>query len=87
MNLSLENIINQKLHKIFNELNLDEKFATVKVSDRPDLSDFQCNGALALAKQERKIRGKSPQASAKCWRPTLILQRFQSTDRVLSTCR
>lgn len=54
MNLSLENIINQKLHKIFNELNLDEKFATVKVSDRPDLSDFQCNGALALAKQERK---------------------------------
>ena len=36
MNLSLENIINQKLHKIFNELNLDEKFATVKVSDRPD---------------------------------------------------
>lgn len=54
MNLSLENIINQKLKKIFKQLSLDEKFAVVKISDRPDLSDFQCNGALALAKAERK---------------------------------
>lgn len=54
MNLSLDNLINQKLEKIFKELSLDPKFAIVKVSDRPDLSDFQCNGALALAKQERK---------------------------------
>ncbi len=54
MNLSLDNLINQKLEKVFKELNLDTKFAAVKVSDRPDLSDFQCNGALALAKQERK---------------------------------
>lgn len=54
MNLSLENIINQKLVKIFEQLGLDTKFAVVKNSDRPDLSDFQCNGALALAKAERK---------------------------------
>lgn len=54
MNLSLENIINQKMSAAFNALGLDEKFAFVKVSDRPDLSDFQCNGALALAKSERK---------------------------------
>ena len=54
MNLSLENLINQKMSAVFNHLNLDSKYATVKVSDRPDLSDFQCNGALALAKQERK---------------------------------
>lgn len=54
MNLSLENLINQKMTAVFNNLNLDSKYATVKVSDRPDLSDFQCNGALALAKQERK---------------------------------
>ena len=44
----------QELEKIFVKLNLDTKFASVKVSDRPDLSDFQCNGALALAKMERK---------------------------------
>ena len=54
MNLSLEYLINQKLAHVFQTLNLDTKFAAVKVSDRPDLSDFQCNGALALAKSERK---------------------------------
>ena len=54
MNLSLENIINQKMRQVFAALQLDPQMAAVKVSDRPDLSDFQCNGALALAKQERK---------------------------------
>ncbi len=54
MNLSLEYLINQKLAHVFQKLNLDEKFAVVKVSDRPDLSDFQCNGALALAKSQHK---------------------------------
>lgn len=54
MNLSIENAINAKLNIIFDELGLDKKFAVVKMSDRPDLSDLQCNGALALAKSERK---------------------------------
>ncbi len=54
MNLSLEKIINAKLAAVFNELNLNPQIAAVKVSDRPDLSDFQCNGALALAKAEKK---------------------------------
>ena len=47
MNLSIENAINTKLEMIFDELGLDKKFAVVKMSDRPDLSDLQCNGALA----------------------------------------
>lgn len=54
MNLLLENKLNNELKKIFNSLKLDDKFAFVKVSDRADLSDFQCNGALALAKAEHK---------------------------------
>ncbi|MBQ9270689.1 MAG: arginine--tRNA ligase [Alphaproteobacteria bacterium] len=54
MNLLLENKINTELCKIFNKLKLDDRFAFVKVSDRPDLSDFQCNGALALAKITHK---------------------------------
>lgn len=60
MNLLLENEINSVLADIFKELNLDEKFAIVKVSDRTDLSDFQCNGALALA----KIAHKNPREIA-----------------------
>lgn len=54
MNLTIDSAINDKLKNIFAQLGLDSKFATVKVSDRPDLSDFQCNGALALAKSEHK---------------------------------
>ena len=54
MTLSLEKTINAKLAAVFNELNLNPQFAAVKVSDRPDLSDFQCNGALALSKAEKK---------------------------------
>ncbi len=54
MNLSLENLVGQKMQNAFAKLGLDSKFALVKVSDRPDLSDFQCNGALALAKSEKK---------------------------------
>ena len=54
MTLSLENLINQKISNAFNTLGLDDKYAFVKISDRPDLSDFQCNGALALAKIEHK---------------------------------
>ena len=32
---------------------LDEAFGQVQVSDRPDLAQFQCNGALAAAKQAK----------------------------------
>lgn len=54
MNLLLENKINNELKEIFKRLDLDDKYAFVKVSDRTDLSDFQCNGALALAKTAHK---------------------------------
>src|SRR5471032_3079013 len=32
---------------------LDRRFGKVTVSDRPDLAQFQCNGALAAAKQAK----------------------------------
>lgn len=54
MNLLIETQLNESLKNIFSSLDFDTKYATVKVSDRPDLSDFQCNGALALAKTEHK---------------------------------
>ena len=54
MTLSIEKTINKKLETIFNSLNLDTKFAVIKTSDRPDLSDLQCNGALALAKSLKR---------------------------------
>ena len=54
MSYVLDEIINQKLKTAFAGLGLDTKYAAAKTSDRPDLSDFQCNGALALAKSEKK---------------------------------
>ena len=54
MNLSIESVINAKLKTVFEKLGLNAGFAVAKMSDRPDLSDLQCNGALALAKSERK---------------------------------
>ncbi len=38
----------------FRAQGLDPKFGDVSVSDRPDLAQYQCNGALAAAKQLKK---------------------------------
>jgi arginyl-tRNA synthetase len=46
--------INKNLKKIFKELGFDEEYAVVTFSDRPELCDFQCNAAFALAKKERQ---------------------------------
>lgn len=54
MTYVLDEIINNKLIKTFEQLGFATQYAFTKPSDRPDLSDFQCNGALALAKQEKK---------------------------------
>ena len=49
---------------VFAKLGLDPKHADVRRSDRPDLGEFQANGALAVAKaagkkpQEKKTRNK-----------------------------
>ncbi|MBQ8481976.1 MAG: arginine--tRNA ligase [Alphaproteobacteria bacterium] len=71
MNLLLENELNGILMAVFEKNGLDKKFAFVKVSDRPDLSDFQCNGALALA----KIAHKNPREIA-----SLIAEELKKID-------
>ncbi len=50
MNLTLEKQLTLKIERIFETLGFDPALSLLKPSDRPDLSDFQCNGALALAK-------------------------------------
>lgn len=54
MNVAIEKTLNNKLVEVFKKLNMNQKFAIMKNSDRPDLSDFQCNAALALSKEEKK---------------------------------
>lgn len=42
-------MIQTQLEAVFEKLGYDAKLAVVKKSDRPDLSDFQCNAAMKIA--------------------------------------
>ncbi len=44
-------IITSKMQKAFETAGYDASFGRVTVSNRPDLCEYQCNGALAAAKQ------------------------------------
>ncbi len=45
------NIITAKMQSAFEAAGYDASFGRVTVSNRPDLCEYQCNGALAAAKQ------------------------------------
>ncbi len=51
---SLKNRLTQLFSECFSSLGHDARFGEVTVSDRPDLAQFQCNGALACAKAQKK---------------------------------
>jgi len=44
-------IITEKMQQAFADAGYDASFGRVTVSNRPDLCEYQCNGALAAAKQ------------------------------------
>lgn len=46
--------ITEELKKAFAECGYDEKYAKVSLSNRPDLCEYQCNGAMAAAKEYKK---------------------------------
>ncbi len=51
---NLQKYLNGLTEKAFEKIGLDKKYGLLKISDRPDLADFQCNGALAAAKEAKK---------------------------------
>ncbi len=50
----IQNILTAKLMAAFDAAGYDPSYGEVRLSDRPDLCEFQCNGALAAAKKYRK---------------------------------
>jgi len=52
---------------VFSACGLDAHYAEVRRSDRPDLSEFQCNGALAAAKAAGKKPSEIAQQVAAAW--------------------
>src|SRR5262245_53190861 len=55
---------------VFSELGLDPKHADVRRSDRPDLGEFQADGALAVAKAVGKKPQEVAQSVAGAWKAT-----------------
>ncbi len=47
-------LIVAELTPAFTECGYDEKYVKVTVSNRPDLCEYQCNGAMAAAKAYKK---------------------------------
>lgn len=47
-------LITDKIKEAFIQCGYDEKYARVTISNRPDLCEFQCNGAMAAAKEYHK---------------------------------
>ncbi len=47
-------IISKEVKKAFEEAGYDASYGVVSVSNRPDLCEYQCNGAMAAAKQYHK---------------------------------
>ena len=47
-------LIIEELKPAFTGCGYDEKFIRVTLSNRPDLCEYQCNGAMAAAKAYKK---------------------------------
>jgi len=57
---------------VFAELGLDPRHADVRRSDRPDLGEFQANGALAVAKAAGRKPQEVAQSIAAAWCETAL---------------
>ena len=47
-------LLEEIIKKAFNECGYDEKYGKVIISNRPDLCEYQCDGALTAAKEYKK---------------------------------
>ena len=70
---SIPAILSGLVGEAFAALDLDAAFGVVGVSNRPDLGQFQCNGAMAAAKQARKPPRQIAEAVADALRTNPVL--------------
>jgi arginyl-tRNA synthetase len=66
--------LSHALATLFAEFQLDPKHATVTRADRPDLGDFQCNGAMAAAKGSGRVPRDIASAIAAKWAATQLAE-------------
>ena len=77
MNTLIERM-EQELGEAFDFLSYDRNLAKVTVSNRPDLCEFQCNGAMAGAKKYRKNPFEIADAVAKKLAESKVLSHVQA---------
>jgi arginyl-tRNA synthetase len=63
----LAQLLTEANRAVFSGLKLDPAHAEVRRSDRPDLGEFQCNGALAVAKAAGRKPPEIAQEAAGAW--------------------
>lgn len=51
---TLQSIITKEMERVFELAGMERSLAKVTASNRPDLCEFQCNGAMAAAKKYKK---------------------------------
>lgn len=82
-------LITEEIKRGFTDAGYDEKFAVCSLSNRPDLCEYQCNGALIAAKEyhknpmdiatdiENKLKGSNVFLEAKAVKPGFINLKIQ----------
>lgn len=77
-------ILQEELSTAFEKAGYDKKYAKVTVSNRPDLCQYQCNGALAAAKEYHKAPIQMANEVVAILETVILLHRSQHRCRDLS---
>lgn len=72
-------LISQEMEAAFLKAGYDSKYGKVTLSNRPDLCEFQCNGAMAAAKEYKKAPVMIANDVADCLKGSAV---FSSVDAV-----
>ena len=66
-------LITDEVTKAFTECGYDAKYAKVTLSNRPDLCEYQCNGAMAAAKEYKSpIYDRRRSGGKTCCKPDFL---------------
>lgn len=76
----LLDLITEELEKAFQKAGYDGKYAKVTLSNRPDLCEYQCNGAMAAAKEYHKAPILIANDVAEALAGTCLLEEVQAVN-------
>ena len=73
-------LITEEMEKAFEKAGYDRKYARVTLSNRPDLCEYQCNGAMAAAKEYHKAPIMIANEVTEALEGTKLLQEVQAVN-------